>query len=96
MHSHWKLAHCSSYFLSAIHQVQMASNRQIKRKIAEIEAELKAAAPKLTAWSSVDELSSSQVPRLEQLQMSSSEAEEAGVSSYTVAILAQAVSVRDC
>jgi hypothetical protein len=61
----------------------MASNRQIKRKIAEIEAELKAAAPKLTAWSSVDELSSSQVPKLEQLQMSSSEAEEAGVSSYS-------------
>ena len=61
----------------------MASNRQIKRKIAEIEDELKAVAPKLTAWSSVDELSSSQVPKLDQLQMSSSEAEEAGVSSYS-------------
>jgi len=59
----------------------MASNRQIKRKIAEIEEELKAAAPKLTAWSSADELSCSQVPKLDQLQMSSSEAEEAGVSS---------------
>ena len=61
----------------------MASTRQIKRKVEEIEQQFKEAVPKLTAWTSAEVLSSSQVPKLDQLQMSSSEAEDAGVSSYS-------------
>ena len=66
-----------------MHQVQMASGRQIKRKVAEIEQQFKEAAPKLTAWTSAEVLSSSQVPKLDELHMTSSEVEEAGVSSYS-------------
>ena len=66
-----------------MHQVQMASGRQIKRKVAEVEEQFKEAAPKLTAWTSAEVLSSSQVPKLYELQMTSSEVEEAGVSSYS-------------
>ena len=40
----------------------MASTRQIKRKVEEIERQFKEAAPKLTAWTSAEVLSSSQVP----------------------------------
>ena len=61
----------------------MASGRQIKRKVAEIEQQFKEAAPKLTAWTSAEVLSSSQVPKLDELHMTSSEVEEAGVSSYS-------------
>ena len=61
----------------------MAATRQIKRKLADIEEQLAQAAPKLAAWSSVLALSSSEVPKLEQLQMSGREIEEAGVSSYS-------------
>ena len=61
----------------------MAATRQIKRKIAELEEQLVQAAPKLAAWSSVQALSSSEVPKLEQLQMSGREIEEAGVSPYS-------------
>jgi hypothetical protein len=61
----------------------MASTRQIKRKVEEIEQQFKEAAPKLTAWTSAEVLSSSQVPKLDELHMSSSEVEEAGVSSYS-------------
>ena len=66
-----------------MHQVQMASGRQIKRKVAEVEQQFKEAAPKLTAWTSAEVLSSSQVPKLDELHMTSSEVEEAGVSSYS-------------
>ena len=61
----------------------MAANRQIKRKVAEVEQEFKDSAPQLTAWTSAEVLSSSQVPKLEELHMTSSEVEEAGVSSYS-------------
>ena len=61
----------------------MASGRQIKRKVAEVEQQFKEAAPKLTAWTSAEVLSSSQVPKLDELHMTSSEVEEAGVSSYS-------------
>ena len=61
----------------------MAATRQIKRKIAELEEQFQQAAPKLAAWSSVQALSSSEVPKLEQLQMSGREIEEAGVSPYS-------------
>jgi hypothetical protein len=59
------------------------STRQIKRKVEEIEQQFKEAVPKLTAWTSAEVLSSSQVPKLDERHMSSSEVEEAGVSSYS-------------
>ena len=61
----------------------MAANRQIKRKVAEVEQEFKDSAPQLTAWTSAEVLSSSQVPKLDELHMTTSEVEEAGVSSYS-------------
>ena len=59
------------------------ANRCIKRKIAELEKEFEQGAPKLTAWSSVEVLSSSQVQKLAQLKMTGNEMEEAGVSPYS-------------
>ena len=64
----------------------MASNRQIKRKVAEIEDELKVAAPKLTAWTSAEVLSSSEVPKLDALNMTSSEIEKAGSAPTAIQI----------
>ena len=61
----------------------MASSRCIKRKVAEIEDQFKQAAPKLTAWTSAEVLSSSEVPKLSQLHMTSTEVEAAGVSPYS-------------
>ena len=61
----------------------MASTRCIKRKIAEVQEQFHKEAPQLAAWSSVDTLSSSEIAKLSQLQMSGSEIEEAGVSPYS-------------
>ena len=61
----------------------MASTRCIKRKIAEVQEQFQKEAPQLAAWSSVETLSSSEIPKLSQLQMSGSEIEEAGVSPYS-------------